>query len=151
MQADQHQFHGLTHSAALVEAELRRQLGPLGLQHRQARVIEALGRMGSASQAMLAREFAITPASMSTMTDRLIAAGHVCRRPDPASRRQNLLELTAKGRAMLARIDKAWTAVDAAILAALGEEAATFFRLARKLRHGLGGQPPGVRATPDRS
>jgi len=35
--------------------------------HRQARILDALDRMGDASQARLAREFNLTSASMSTM------------------------------------------------------------------------------------
>jgi DNA-binding MarR family transcriptional regulator len=144
MQADQHRFHGLTHSADLLEAELRRRLAPLGLQHRQARVIEAMARMGPVSQANLAAEFAITAASMSTMTDRLLAAGYISRAPDPASRRQNVLELTEKGLAQLPGIEAAWSAVDRAINEVLGDDADRFLRLALRLRDGLGGKAPGV-------
>ncbi|WGW04115.1 MarR family winged helix-turn-helix transcriptional regulator [Tropicibacter oceani] len=143
MQADQHRFHGLLHSAELVEAELRRRLSPLGLQPRQARVIEAMARIGPVSQAVLASEFQITSASMSTMTDRLLAAGYISRGPDPASRRQNVLELTDKGRAQLAGIEAAWDAVDDMLAAALGQNANTFFDLARQVRDGLGGTVPG--------
>lgn len=150
MQADQHRFHGLTHSADLVEAELRRRLAPLGLQHRQARIIEAMARMGPVSQTDLAAEFGVTSASMSTMTDRLLAAGYISRRTDPRSRRQNVLELTDKGRSMLAGIEAAWLAVDTAIRDVLGDEADMFFRLARRLRDGLGGTVPGVRSKGDR-
>ncbi|WP_176445328.1 MarR family winged helix-turn-helix transcriptional regulator [Maliponia aquimaris] len=151
MQADQHRFHGLTHSADLVEADLRRRLAPLGLQHRQARVIEAMARLGPVSQADLAAEFGITPASMSTMTDRLLAAGYISRAPDPASRRQNVLDLTEKGRAMLAGIEAAWAEVDAAIETVLGDDADRFFDLARRLRNGLGGAVPGARGQRARS
>lgn len=151
MQVDQHQFHGLTHSAALIEAELRRRLTPIDLQPRQARVIEALGRMGRVSQVDLAREFAVTAASMSTMTERLIAAGYIDRRADPTSRRQNLLQLTDRGREKLAHIERIWSEIDSLIALALGHEADTFFRLARQLRDGLGGTAPGVRVRARRS
>lgn len=144
MQADEHQFHGLLHSADLIETELRRRLAPLGIQPRQARVIEAMGRMGAASQADLASTFGVTAASMSTMTDRLLAAGYITRTTDPASRRQNVLELTDKGYALLASIAEVWTAVDDTIAAVLGEDAPTFLRMARRLRAGLGGTIPGA-------
>lgn len=143
MQPDTHSFHGLLHSAELLEAELRRNLSPLGIQPRQARVIEALGRMGPVSQSDLASAFSVTPASMSTMTDRLLAAGYITRAVDPASRRQNVLGLTDKGRRLLDGIGEAWTAVDDAISSALGAEAAAFFAQARRLRDTLGGTIPG--------
>ena len=144
MQTDQHTFHGLLHSADLVEAELRRNLAPLGLQPRQARVLEAMGRMGAVSQSDLASAFGVTAASMSTMTDRLLAAGYITRASHPASRRQNVLELTDKGRTLLADIAVAWTTVDDSIRAVLGHDAKTFVSLARRLRNGLGGTIPGT-------
>ena len=54
-----------------------------------------------------------------------------------------MLELTDKGRALLAGISDAWSAVDDMINEVLGSKAAKFFDLARKLRGGLGGSVPG--------
>lgn len=147
MQADQHDFHGLLHSADLVETILRQKLAPLGIHPRQARVLEAMGRTGPVSQSDLASAFGVTSASMSTMTDRLLAAGYITRAIDPASRRQNVLELTDKGRALLAGISEAWAAVDDTIRAVLGKDSAAFLDLARRLRDGLGGTIPGARNT----
>ncbi|CUH67418.1 DNA-binding transcriptional repressor MarR [Thalassovita gelatinovora] len=145
MQTDQHDFHGLLHSADLIEAELRRKLAPLNIQPRQARVLDAMGRMGAVSQSDLASQFGVTSASMSTMTDRLLAAGYITRAIDPASRRRHVLELTGKGHALLAGIVDAWSDVDAAIQSVLGSDAATFFDLARRLRDGFGGTIPGTK------
>jgi DNA-binding MarR family transcriptional regulator len=146
MQSKKHNFHGLTHSAMLVEEELRRQLAPLGIHPRQARVLTAMQHMAPVSQVELAETFDITPASMSTMTDRLLAAGLITRNPDPNARRRNLLELTEVGRAKLDAISAAWDAVDAVIQTALGpDDAKTLFRLARRLRDSLGGTPSGSR------
>ena len=147
MQVDQHDFHGLLHSAQLIEAELRQQLLPLGVQPRQARMLEAMGRMGAVSQSDLAAEFGVTSASMSTMTDRLLAAGYITRATDPGSRRQNVLELTDKGRTLLAGIGSAWKTVDATIRAVLGKNSAEFFDTARRLRDGLAGTVPGTNVT----
>ena len=144
MQVDQHEFHGLLHSANLIEAELRQKLAPLGIRPRQARVLEAMARMGAVSQSDLTAAFGVTSAAMSTMTDRLLAAGYITRATDPASRRQNVLELTDKGRTLLTGIGEAWSAVDDTIRAVLGADSATFFDLARRLRDGLGGTIPGA-------
>lgn len=143
MKIDQHEFHGLTHSAELIEAELRNQLAPLNLLPRQARVIEAIGRRGGTSQTAIASQFGITSASMSTMADRLVAAGYITRSQDPTSKRQNLVQLTEKGQALLIQIDQAWSAIDGKIAAVIGKDAPTFFKVARKLRDGLGGKVPG--------
>jgi len=146
MLIDQHDCHGLLHSSNLIERVLRRQLAPLGISPSQARVLEAMSRMGPVSQSDLASAFGITSASMSTMTDRLLSAEYITRAVDPASRRQNVLELTDKGQTLLAGICEAWTAVDDTIRAVLGKDAATFFDLARRLRDGLGGTIPGFQS-----
>ncbi|MEP0235866.1 MarR family winged helix-turn-helix transcriptional regulator [Roseibium sp.] len=144
MQVDQIDFHGLLHSANLVETELRKKLAPLGVQPRQALVLEAMSRMGPVSQVELAATFGVSAASMSTMTERLLAAGYLTRSVDPASRRSNILELTDNGRTLLDGIVTAWSEVDAVIKAVLGEDAPALFNLARQLRNGLGGKIPGT-------
>ncbi|WP_352231100.1 MarR family winged helix-turn-helix transcriptional regulator [Paralimibaculum aggregatum] len=108
-------------------------------------MIEAIGRLGAVSQAVLVPEFGVTSASMSTMTDRLLAAGYVTRTVDPASRRKNRLGPAGKGRALPAGITAAWDATDETIRAVPGADAAAFSGLARRLRDGLGGRPPGGR------
>ncbi|KAA3621230.1 MAG: MarR family transcriptional regulator [Proteobacteria bacterium] len=147
MLIDQHDFHGLLHSAELIESALRQQLATLDILPRQARVLEAMGRTGPVSQTDLAAAFGITSASMSTMTDRLLAAGYITRTIDPASRRKNVLELTDKGQTLLGGIGEAWTAVDNVIRDVLGTDSETFFDLARRLRNGLGGTVPGAKTT----
>ena len=134
----------LLHSADLVEERLRIQLSPLGITPRQARIIEALDRMGSCSQVRLAREFNVSPASMSTMTTRLIAAGFILRRPDDRELRSNVLSLTESGRSLLSGVFDAWRAVDDLIEGAIGaDEAHVLSGIARSLRDALGGHPPG--------
>ncbi|MDF1873844.1 MarR family transcriptional regulator [Vannielia sp.] len=150
MKKPQNDFHGLLHSADLVEAELRRRLAPLSILPRQARILEAMGRIGPASQSDLASAFRVSSASMSTMTDRLLANGYITRRVDPTSRRRHVLELTEKGQVLLTGIIEAWEAVDETIRQALGPNAEPFFEMARQLRDSLGGTIPGAQpAEPD--
>lgn len=142
MPVDEHSFHGLLHGASLVEAELRRHIAPLGIHPRQAQILDVMDRTGPVSQVDLAAEFGVTSASMSTMADRLLTAGYITRVSNPASRRQNVLELTPKGRKLIDGIAAAWTMVDATISGALGKDAATFFKMAQQLRDNLGGAVP---------
>ena len=129
------QFHLLLHSARLVETELRRALEPLGIGPRQARILVLIHVRGPLSQAEAARIVGVTPASMSTMTDRLLAAGLVSRGGTP-----RVLRLTEAGTAALDEIDAAWSEVDAHIAAALGaEDAGHLRRLTLRLRDALGG------------
>ncbi|WP_045388056.1 MarR family winged helix-turn-helix transcriptional regulator [Falsirhodobacter sp. alg1] len=141
-------FHLLLHSAALVEEELRQRLALVKLLPRQARVIDALDRMGQASQIELAREFGVTPASMSTMTARLISAGFISRTTNPTEARSNVLRLTPRGEELLGKIHASWREVDLLIESRLGpDKSGALTRLTGELRDQLGGTNP----TPHRS
>ena len=144
MKRDRHEFHGILHSARLLEEILRERLGPLDILPRQAHVLTAIHEIGPVSQARLAEAFEVTQASMSTMTDRLLAAGLITREEDPAARRRNLIDLTEAGRAKLDATHAIWATMDDTIRELLGEEdAKAFFRLSLRLRNALGGHPPG--------
>ncbi|WP_376878287.1 MarR family winged helix-turn-helix transcriptional regulator [Albirhodobacter sp. R86504] len=139
-----HGLHYILHSAEILEDRLRKRLARLDLLPRQARVIDALARMGKASQVTLAREFSITPASMSTMTLRLVLGGWISRVPNPDDPRGNILELTEKGRALHADIQSAWADIDALIYSLLGDDdASSLLAGAAKLHSALGARPPG--------
>lgn len=144
MDTDRPALHYILHSADLIEQDLRRRLAGLDLHPRQARMIDALDRMGQASQIALAREFDVTPASMSTMAARLIAAGYVTRLADPTDHRGNLLRLTEHGESTLSAIRAVWCDVDRMIAARIGaDNARTLADLARDLRDAMGGRVPG--------
>lgn len=144
MNSRRHLFHLLLHSADLIEAELAARLQPLGLRPRQALVIDGLARMGTVSQARLAREFSVTQASMSTMTARLISGGHILRRPDPEDARGNLLSLTEKGQSLLSQIHEVWAGIDALGIGLVGaNDYDALMHGAGALRDTLGGTRPG--------
>lgn len=145
MKDESFNLHCLLHSAALVEERLRERLAEIGVRPRQARIIDALSRMEPASQVALAREFAITPASMSTMTVRLSEAGFISREAHPDEARSNVLRLTERGRSLLSDIHAAWRDMDALIADQIGPtEAEALARLTRILRDSLGGRVPGT-------
>lgn len=144
MKSKSFDLHCLLHSAALLEERLRERLAEIGVRPRQARIIDALSRMEPASQVALAREFGITPASMSTMTVRLIEAGFISREAHPDEARSNVLRLTERGRSLLSNIHAAWRDVDALVAEQIGPtEAEELARLTRILRDSLGGRVPG--------
>ena len=137
-------FHAHLHSGHLLEEHLRARLTGLGISPRQARVLDAMDRMGPVSQVALAQSFHLTAASMSTMTSRLIKAGLIEKARDPESARGNLLTLSARGREALASVYGAWTDMDRLIEGLLGQRKAhSLAALTRELRDALGGHPPG--------
>ena len=138
-------LHPLLHAGHLVEARLRDRLKQVGLRPRQARVLSALSRMGEIHQKTLASEFDITAASMSSMCDRLMAAGFIDRSVDPNERRAFLIRLTPEGESKVRDIRLAWGDIDALLVEAMGQkEAAELAELSSELRDQLGGCIPGI-------
>ena len=141
-----YKLHLLLHSADLIDEQLRIELAALGIKPRQARVLSSLNRLKTASQVELAREFNVTPASMSTMTSRLIAAGYISRKPDPEAPRSNQLKLTRKGDALVSDIRATWAKIDTVIEDAIGlKKAQELAQLTEELRDALGGWVPGTK------
>lgn len=139
-------FHSLLHVGELIGRHVEIELSPLGVRPKQARILAALGRMGSVSQAGLAREYDVTEASMSTMTARLIAAGWIARSVDPDSRNANMLSLTPEGEVLIDKIHEAWARIDALIEDRIGKaEAEALSDLTVSLRDALGGRVAGRR------
>lgn len=107
-------------------------------------MLDALGRMGEASQVTLAREFGLTPASMSTMTVRLLNAGLIERKVDEREIRSNVLRLNKQGKALLKAIYREWREMDREISEAIGpQNADKLAGLTQQLRNALGGFMPG--------
>ena len=138
-------LHPLLHAGHLVEARLRDCLRKVGLRPRQARVLSTLNRMGETHQNTLATEFDITPASMSSMCDRLVTAGLIERQIDPNEKRAFLIRLTPKGESKVQDVHSAWADIDAIIVDAIGQQAAkSLAEVSGKLRDQLGGRIPGL-------
>lgn len=141
-----YQFHFFLHCSHLIEERLRIRLDPLGIKPRQARVLDALGRMGQASQVKLADEFGLSAASMSTMTTRLLTAGLIEKRVDEQELRSNILKLSKHGKSLLTQIYEVWTDIDQEISKAIGpENASQLATITCELRNAFGGFTPGER------
>lgn len=149
MPRQKYKFHSLLHAADLVEDRLRVQLDPLGIRPRQARILNALRRMGTASQVELAIEFNVTAGSMSTMIARLIAMKLVSRTKDPSELRTDVLQLTPKGISVLKKVHMVWRQMNAVLEEALGQEKADMLgALSAELKSALGGHVPGQKNAP---
>jgi DNA-binding MarR family transcriptional regulator len=144
MQSQSHNFHFLLHSAHLVEERLRKRLAPLGVQPRQARILDAIGHLGETSQIRLAEEMSVTQASMSTMIVRLVELGLITKRVDKAELRSNILSITRRGQKLLESIYQLWAETDREIEATIGlKNTKHLTDLTLKLRNALGGFTPG--------
>jgi DNA-binding MarR family transcriptional regulator len=144
MQSKSRNFHFLLHSAHLVEESVRKRLAPHGVQPRQARMLDAIGRMGQTSQIRLAEEMSVTEASMSTMIVRLVELELVTKSVDKKELRSNIVKLTKRGQNLLAKIYQLWAETDREIEKAIGlKNAKKLTTMTFQLRNALGGFTPG--------
>jgi DNA-binding MarR family transcriptional regulator len=100
-------------------------LGGFGVSAASFAVLTTLQRLcpcGPVSQRLLADELGLTPGTVSVRIDRLADDGLVVRRPDPASKRNVLIELTDRGRALFDRVAPAHLANEDRLLSALAPD-----------------------------
>jgi DNA-binding MarR family transcriptional regulator len=82
---------------------LLREAGGGDINSAQGRILFALWKGGGMSISALSRETALEPSTLTSMLDRLEAAGLLMREPSPEDRRAFLVACTAKGRSLEAK------------------------------------------------
>jgi DNA-binding MarR family transcriptional regulator len=86
-------------------------LAPLGLHPGQEALLLELARTGPMIQAQLSEALNIEPPSVTLMTRKLEASGHVRRAPAPSDKRASVVELTDSGRALTDQVKRIWCAL----------------------------------------
>ena len=120
---------------ALADAALE----PFGLGRKEFGVLRVLAAGEALSQQALAARLGVDATTMVGLIDLLQTEGIVTRRPDPADRRRNAIELTAAGRRLHSEAAAAFTAAEAAFLAPLGDADAERFQRALRTLLASGG------------
>src|SRR3954453_17529249 len=83
-------------------------LAPLGLHVGQEALLLELDRTGPRIQAQLSEALGCEPPSVTLMTRKLEASGHVRRTPAPTAKRASIVELTDRGRALADQVKQLW-------------------------------------------
>jgi DNA-binding MarR family transcriptional regulator len=83
-------------------------LAPLGLHPGQEVLLLELARTGPRIQAQLSEALGCEPPSVTLMTRKLEASGHVRRRPVPSDRRASIVELTDSGKELVGQVKQLW-------------------------------------------
>src|SRR4051812_15489253 len=83
-------------------------LAPLGLHPGQEALLLELDRTGPRIQAQLSEALGCEPPSVTLMTRKLEASGHIRRTPDPADRRATVVALTDRGKALVKQVQQLW-------------------------------------------
>ncbi|HLL64985.1 MAG TPA: MarR family transcriptional regulator [Micromonosporaceae bacterium] len=86
-------------------------LAPLGLHPGQEALLLELARNGPMIQAALSEALGCEPPSITLMTRKLEASGHIRRRPVPTDKRAGIVELTDSGKALTEKIKLLWCAL----------------------------------------
>jgi DNA-binding MarR family transcriptional regulator len=96
-------------------------LEPHGLTTIQYTALTSLARHPGMTAAALARHSFVTAQTMAQLVATLADRGWIERLPDPASRRRQVLELTASGRALLEDLRAPVAGVEQRMVADVGE------------------------------
>jgi DNA-binding MarR family transcriptional regulator len=86
-------------------------LAPLGLHPGQEALLLELARTGPTIQAQLSKALGCEPPSVTLMTRKLEASGHIRRRPDASDKRASIVELTKSGKALVHQVKQLWCAL----------------------------------------
>jgi DNA-binding MarR family transcriptional regulator len=120
--------------ARLFARALYRRIAPHGVTHGQFPVLLLLWEREGATQTELAERLAVEQPTMANTLKRMERDGLVERVPDPADRRQALVTLTPRGRALEAALTASAREANAAALAGLSrDERAQFLALVRRV------------------
>src|SRR4051812_42745173 len=86
-------------------------LAPLGLHPGQEALLLELARTGPMIQAKLSEALGCEPPSVTIMTRKLEASGHVRRKPVPSDKRASIVELTDSGTVLADQVKRLWCAL----------------------------------------
>jgi DNA-binding MarR family transcriptional regulator len=86
-------------------------LAPLGLHPGQEVLLLELDRTGPMIQAQLSQALGCEPPSITLMTRKLEASGHIRRTPAPTDKRASIVELTDSGKALANQVKQLWRAL----------------------------------------
>jgi len=97
--ADPHEVLGylLKHATLKLTALTDAALEPLGIDSKEFGTLRVLAHREPASQLQVAQTLGIDRTTMVALLDVLERKGIITRRPDPADRRRNVVELTGQG------------------------------------------------------
>lgn len=138
-------LRALFHHLVRLEIELwnaidERLQAELGISMGTLDVLQVIGRIPNARVQDVAEELSITVGGISKIVDRLQAAGHCVRRPNPDDRRSSIIDLTQEGAGLLDRALAIFDAeLDLRIGSVLPEESLTRLSTSLAMLRAAGG------------
>jgi DNA-binding MarR family transcriptional regulator len=132
-----HAVTSLMRVQQIVLAELDEILRPHGLTFAryEALVLLTFSRAGALPLGKMGERLQVHPTSVTSIVDRLEAAGHVVRRPHPVDGRAVLAEITESGRAVVSAATADLVGARFALAAVPAEQLRELSTLLKPLRH----------------
>ena len=96
----------LSKLGSLSAARFEREISPFGLNRMQFGLLKILDAAGPSSQHVLSSDLGMPPSRMVALVDDLEEQQLVARERSESDRRVNVVGLTTRGRALLARVNK---------------------------------------------
>ncbi|WP_233158005.1 MarR family winged helix-turn-helix transcriptional regulator [Actinokineospora bangkokensis] len=150
--ADPHDVLGylLKHANQRLAALTDAALAPLGIDGKDFGALRVLAGGEPTSQLQVAQRLGVDRTTMVALLDALERKGIVARRPDPADRRRNIVELTEQGHETFARARVEHAGAEGRFLAAIDPDAAAQLRrtLRALVERAEPGTPPGPGPAP---
>jgi DNA-binding MarR family transcriptional regulator len=136
-------LHILMHNGRLLERAIELELMPTGLHHGQGRLLQAIAASGEITQADLARQMDIRPATVTNMLKPLEEKNLIRRKIDPQTNRAMVVSLTSAGEQACEQVQAAWERVEARISKTISKTNRDgLFQGLEKVRSTLGGKSP---------
>lgn len=105
--------------ASLFRGDMTRSFAGTSLTETRVHALWALAERGPSTQQDLSSALGVTPRSVSSLVDALVATGYAERRSHPTDRRAVLVELTAHASEMMRRMQDDHRRLSAALLGAV--------------------------------
>jgi DNA-binding MarR family transcriptional regulator len=101
----------------VLNEDMTHAIDALGLTPSRTHLLWELGRRGPVPQRVLAETLKVTPRAVTGLVDALVDDGLVTREPHPTDRRAALVTFTARGRRLVARLERDHEALARALFA----------------------------------
>ncbi len=111
-----------------ISVHLERATRDLGVSPSEGHVLTYLRSYGPVAVGELVRVFGFKASTLTSLLDRLEAAGLLCRSTNPRDRRSLLVEVTPDGRALTAELDRLLAELEAEIRSRLADADRAGFR-----------------------
>ncbi len=129
----------LARAHLIARAEADRALTRLGLNMKGYAALATLVSDGPLSQQKLSHRIRMDPATMVDVIDSLEQSGHLLRRRNPDDRREYALLITAKGRSLFARAERALDVAERETVRDLGaDDVRALMKLLGRIAHASG-------------